>query len=886
MAAASPANGPWLLILAVVLLKPDWPRSRWYWRWIWRALYGLAFLPAVLTLVDLAMGTRLWYTGLQAQTYTGGFVSLSEYAAGNLSLPIKVLDIYAMPVIAIIPLQYIALLDPQVTRLIRRLARLLLGVQITIIFIQFGLRSLLSGGIPTLITLIVFALAYAYASFQQMISERRLQRGRLQTRLTLLILAITVPVLASVVVFVTDRARKQIEQDANERLHASRTAAQTSTEVWLDLNIKALQQLVNQPDIVSMDPAQQKPVLEAIAATYPHMYLVSTTDLKGINIARSDNAAPINYSDRLWFQKARDGTPVAFQSLISRTNKKPALVAAMPIKDKSGKTVGVGMFASELTSVVKGVEAVKIGKTGDTFIVDADNIVVAHTDPASLTTKDGQLVDAKDWAPIKAFRSSQQPRGKLGAFTDAQGARFQYEVAQMDYGWAIAVQQQENEMFVNLRLFQGVAWGALAVGVVLLLMMAWLIFRQAFQPINSLTDTVAAITAGDLTRTAPVESEDEIGALAHAFNSMTSQLRGLIGSLEQRVAERTRHLEAAAEVGRAATSILASDQLTRQVVDLIRERFDLYYVGLFLADETGGWAVLRAGTGTAGQAMLTRGHRLPVDDRSMIGWCIRHAQARVAQEATQDAVRLATPELPETRSEAALPLRSHERVLGALTVQSTQPNAFDQAALTALQTMADQVAVALDNARLFAESQEALEATRRASAELGHEAWNRLLAARPKLGYLSTERGVADAGDIWRPEMEQAWREGQTVQANGAGDESKRLLAVPIKVRGSVIGVLDTHKPEGRDWTPEEIALLETLADQLGVALESARLFDDTQRRAAREQLTSQVTSRMRESLDIDRVLQTAVREFGETLGAAEVKIRLIPSDRRPTTNG
>jgi GAF domain-containing protein len=326
-------------------------------------------------------------------------------------------------------------------------------------------------------------------------------------------------------------------------------------------------------------------------------------------------------------------------------------------------------------------------------------------------------------------------------------------------------------------------------------------------------------------------------------------------------------------VGHAAASILEADQLMRQVVDLIRERFGLYYVGLFLVE--GEWAVLRAGTGEAGRIMLARGHRLKVG-AGMIGWSIANAQARVALEAGEDAVRRIAAELPETRSEAALPLRSRGRVIGALTVQHVQPGAFDQDTIVVLQTMADQVAVALDNAYLFAEAQAGLEAEHRAYGELSREAWTDLLRARPDLAYRSDEHGITDASDIRRPEMEQALREGRTIQIPNPKSQIPNSLAVPIKVRGHVIGVLDTHKPgDAGEWTPAEIALLETLTGRLGEALESARLFQDTQRRAARERLVGEITTRVRASMDTDSIMQTAVRELGAALGTDRAFIRL-----------
>jgi len=381
-----------------------------------------------------------------------------------------------------------------------------------------------------------------------------------------------------------------------------------------------------------------------------------------------------------------------------------------------------------------------------------------------------------------------------------------------------------------------------------------------------------------------VEREDEIGTLAEGFNRMTGQLRDLIGGLEQRVAERTAaleqrssYLQASAEVGQAAASILEAEGLIKQVVELIRDRFDLYYVGMFLLDESGEWAVLHAGTGEAGQALLARGHRRRVGE-GMIGWSVEHGEARIALDVGEDAVRLATVELPDTRSEAALPLRSRGRVLGALTVQTTEPAAFDKDSLVVLQTMADQVAVALDNAQLFAASQQALEAASRAYGAVSQREWAEMIRARPDLAFRSDERGITPATHILRSEMERAMETGQSVRGDGSEGSDRIPLAVPIKVRGEVIGVLDTQRPaEEGTWSAQEVALLEAIADQLGTALESARLYDSTQRRAAQERLIGEVTARMRETLDVEAVVKTAADEIYRVLELDEVVVRLVP---------
>jgi GAF domain-containing protein/HAMP domain-containing protein len=400
-------------------------------------------------------------------------------------------------------------------------------------------------------------------------------------------------------------------------------------------------------------------------------------------------------------------------------------------------------------------------------------------------------------------------------------------------------------------------------------------------PLRRLRSGAERMVGGNYELLAELKTEDEVGQLTSAFNNMTVQLRQLLASLEQRSADlqrRSTQLQASAEVARGVSSILEVDQLIRQVVDLIRDRFGFYFVGLFLLDGGGEWAVLQAGTGEAGQAMLARGHRIKVGE-GMIGRSVAHAQALISEEVGEEAVRLAAAELPDTRSEVALPLRSRGQVLGALTVQSDQPSAFDEQTVAVLQTMVDQVAVAVDNAHLFAESEAALEAARRAYGELSWQAWGDMLRTRPGWGYRYARQSVTPAeGELW-PEMLQAEQTGQIVQSSQlteGGSSDGSTLAIPLQVRGQVVGVLGFRKGEDSAvWPASEVALLETLAEQLGQALESARLYQDTQRREVRERTVGRIAGRVRETLDIDMVLQAAVREISAALDVTDVEVRV-----------
>ena len=448
---------------------------------------------------------------------------------------------------------------------------------------------------------------------------------------------------------------------------------------------------------------------------------------------------------------------------------------------------------------------------------------------------------------------------------------------------ALIVEQTRREAFAPIYQTLALNAGIALLAVLITGGVSLLVTRGIARPISDLTEAATAIAAGDLDRRLEIDRRDEIGQLGAAFNSMTQQLKELFANLEERVASRTRelerrsvYLEASAEVGRAAASILDLDELVQQIVGLIRRRFDLYYVGLFLVDETGRWAILRAGTGEAGRAMLERRHRIRVGE-GMIGWSIATGKARIALDVGEEAVRLATPELPRTRSEAALPLRARGQIIGALTIQSAEAEAFDEATVAALQLMADQVSIALENARLFAEAQGALDAAQRAYGDLSRRGWGEMLRSRGEVAFRSNEYGIARAGAVRHVQTKEALESGETVYVREADEESSVLpLAVPIEVRGNVIGVLDTYKlAEEGAWTPDEIDVLESLAQQLGLALESARLYQEAQRRAARERLTGEISDRMRRAVDIEGIMQTAVGDLFTSLGISRAFVHL-----------
>ena len=432
-------------------------------------------------------------------------------------------------------------------------------------------------------------------------------------------------------------------------------------------------------------------------------------------------------------------------------------------------------------------------------------------------------------------------------------------VLAMDVDASIVRAQTNRVLWISLGVLGGL--------IPLVVIAGWQLGNRITAPIVLLTEGAEKISAGDLEHEVTLTSRDETIRLAQAFNIMTRRLRDLIGGLEQTVMERTKdveqrsnYLEAVAEVGREAASILDTRQLIRQVVDLIRTRFDLYYVGLFMVDALGEYAVLQAGTGEAGEAMLARGHRIRIG-QGMIGWSIANKRPRIALEAGADVVRLVTDLLPLTRSEAALPLISRGRVLGALTVQSDKPGIFTTETIAVLQTMADQVALALDNSRLFSESEETLETLRRSYGELSRKTWTDVARTRQARGYRLDQQGV-------RPIQEN--------ESSLKAEDDGTLVKIPIRLRDQVLGYIEARKPElTGGWSQEELALITNLVDQLSVALENARLYEDTQYRAERERMLAEITTKVRATTDVNTIMQTAIFELATALRVPYGAIRL-----------
>jgi GAF domain-containing protein/HAMP domain-containing protein len=413
---------------------------------------------------------------------------------------------------------------------------------------------------------------------------------------------------------------------------------------------------------------------------------------------------------------------------------------------------------------------------------------------------------------------------------------------------------------------------------------ALLVAQLLSNPIRRLTQVAERVTAGDLQAQADIHSADEIGNLALAFNTMTRQLRLTLESLEQRVADRTQalaltsekserranQLQTLAGVAHTITSIEDPELLLRDVTHLISQQFCYDHVAIFLLDKSGEYAVLRATNSDAGQKMLAQGYRLKVGQPGILTEAIMSGSPRSNMERTTETGRSENPTLAFTRSEVACPLMLGGKVVGILDVQSARSEAFHTEDVEVLNILADQVAIAIENSNLFSETRRTLAELQALHRQYLREEWNRVTTMQNIHGF-QIEQGMISSLPVALP----LHHDINAVPNNPDGPASRSFQ---IAVRGEVIGLLNLEKNDlDADWNPEEISLVESVVDQLGIALENARLLDEVTRRAAREEHINRIATHVRSSVNTEIILQNTVREVGRALGATRAYIQLTP---------
>jgi GAF domain-containing protein len=374
--------------------------------------------------------------------------------------------------------------------------------------------------------------------------------------------------------------------------------------------------------------------------------------------------------------------------------------------------------------------------------------------------------------------------------------------------------------------------------------------------------------------------QDNLKKLYEDLRRQGLELEATRQSLEKRVEERTAdltrratQLQTIASAARAIAEVQELSSLLSDISKLVSELFGYYHVGIFLLDETGEVAVLQAANSAGGKLMLARRHSLRLDNNSIVGYTALLKEPHIALDVGLDSVFFNNPDLPETRSELALPLRVGRRIIGVLDVQSREANAFVREDIGVLEILADQVAVAIENARLFTEARNALSEARITFEKYVRQEWSKFSDLARQSGFLYDGKQILPLTDAL-----QRHRLAQT--GSLSIDRKSSGISMPIRLRGQTIGVLDVHPRNGsRQWTQDELAVVEAAADRAALALENARLVESAQRRAGRERAIGEISARVSAVSDRELILQTAVEELGRKIGNTEVRIEIDVED-------
>jgi GAF domain-containing protein len=367
-----------------------------------------------------------------------------------------------------------------------------------------------------------------------------------------------------------------------------------------------------------------------------------------------------------------------------------------------------------------------------------------------------------------------------------------------------------------------------------------------------------------------------LNLLIREFDSLLDRVKATItallkdrSNLENEIILRTRaldrkssQLQSAAHIARQVAMIQEIKKLLEEVVKLICEQFDYYYTGIYFLDTKSEYIVLQAGTGELGEKLLENGHKLPISSGGVVNYLVINKRPRLINN-PRDIISAENEEFPLTRSRMMVPLLVRDEVIGILDLHSTDPDGFKADDPETLQTIADQLAVTIDNARLLSESRLIIQQLEAISSERTRWAWTDYLRKQQK-GYEYTLLGV------------------KPIIGNGKARETKTekdthgKLEIPVSLRGQQIGkIVLTRKGQQSKWTDKERELADEISSQVGLALENARLFDETSRRAERERMVVEITSKIRSTTDPQAMIQTALDELKDALGVTNVE--LIP---------
>lgn len=595
---------------------------------------------------------------------------------------------------------------------------------------------------------------------------------------------------------------------------------------------------MNDPMVIALLYNPLSTQLRNFQKTFPENVEVLLTDQKGFSIASTN--VPSNYyqADTLWWRTAHTTGQYIGQPIFNPATNSIALDVAVPVFSyRNDEFMGVLRATVNFDVLTELLLQGSRGQTGYSIIYQPNDQVIKLESEGN-----GKYGIIQDFASssLQEFAASPNSSTELtlegipilisSAPVKPYSSTLLEEGASAvdDLNWRVLVVQEKAEALqsINMQtrnnLILTLLISLLVIGI------AYFLAQFITNPIVHLNAIALQVASGDLSAEAAVETNDEIGTLAATFNKMTAQLRNLFTSLEQRVEDRTHDLELAAEVGRTITEKVAdASEMLSVAAEMIRGRFELYYTQVYLIDTIGRKLVLRAGTGTAGEELLRRGHQLAIDDSSLNGQAVLQKKPILVADTQQSLNFRPNPLLPKTRSEMAVPLIADNEVIGVLDMQSEQPGALSENNLPAFEALAGQLAIALRNAALFTEAQEARSEAESHMRRFTEQGWQDFLDAihhGHKIGFAFDESKVIRLRS-----------EALSPKPDG--------IQLPISMAGTKLGEIRLPVEAEQTLSDSDRELIQTTSAQLAQHVENLRLLAQAERyRAEAEQAVRRLT--------------------------------------------
>jgi len=551
--------------------------------------------------------------------------------------------------------------------------------------------------------------------------------------------------------------------------------------------------------------------------TFPANAEVFVTDAYGGLAGTSNRTSDYYQADEGWWQAAYNngqGAVYVSDPEFDESANALAVLMAMPLRNReTGEIVGI-LRTTYLASALNTILSEPVAETGKTDLFFPGEVVSNFHEGQYTQVAPGVYEALQAVANQGMVETNYEDTPSVVIQVPVQSSEGNQVVN--DLGWVVVFHQQQDEAFAPINAQTRGAF--FVMGIVLLLAVAAAFGLSQFlvRPITQLTRTAEEVAAGNLNSRAEVTSSDEISILASTFNNMTSRLQSVLQGLEERVAARTRNLELAAEVGRAVSQVRSLDVMLKDACELILKEFGLYYVQVYLTDSSQTNLVLEAGTGEVGVQLLKRGHSLPLTSRSINGRAAMEKHSMVISDTAQSATFLKNPLLPKTRGEMAVPLIVAGNVVGVLDMQSSEPGVLNDEVLPALEALAGQLAVAIQNAYLLTETEQARAQVEYQARRLVRESWSEHLDGIHKpeqLGFMFDHNDVTPLADVDESQL----------------PENGHVVSAPISVTGESLGslVVELDDEERAEQTSE---LVDIVARQVAQQIENLRLLESSER--------------------------------------------------------